>query len=55
MGIRKTKAGFQASIYEFTTKAYLAILLNSISLNELLLKVDEATAQTVLATFLESL
>jgi hypothetical protein len=55
MGIRKTKAGFQASIYELTTKAYLAILLNSISLNELLLKVDEATAQTVLAAFLESL
>jgi DNA-binding MarR family transcriptional regulator len=55
IGIKKTKAGCEASIYELTTKAYLAILLNSINLDELLMKVDEAMAQTVLATILDSL
>jgi len=47
-GIKKTKAGFQASIYELMTKAYLAILLNSINLDGLLMSVDEATTLTIL-------
>lgn len=55
IGIKKTKAGFQASIYELTTKAYLALLLNSINLDELLIKVDKGTAQTILATVLSTL
>jgi len=55
VGIKKTKAGFQASIYELTTKAYLAILLNSINLDEFLLRVDDSAAQTILAAILEAL
>jgi len=49
IGIKKTKAGFQASTYDLTTKAYLAILLNSINLDKLVTQVDEATASTILA------
>jgi Fe2+ or Zn2+ uptake regulation protein len=53
-GIKKTKAGFHASIYELTTSACLAILLNSINLDELLMQVDDAKAQTILAAILDS-
>ena len=49
-GVKRTTAGFKASIYELTTKAYLAILLNSINLEDLLKRVDEATASAILAT-----
>lgn len=47
---KKTKAGFKASIYKLTTRAYLAILLNAINLNDLLTQVDDATASAILAT-----
>ena len=47
-GVKKTKAGFEASIYELTARAYLALLLNSINLDELVKRVDEATALTTL-------
>jgi hypothetical protein len=50
IGTKKTKAGFQASTYDLTTKAYLAILLNSINLDELVKGVYEATALTTLGT-----
>jgi predicted transcriptional regulator len=49
IGVKKTKAGFEASIYELTARAYLAILLNSVNLEELVMLVDEATASTILA------
>jgi len=49
MGVKKTKAGFEAIIYELTAKAYLAILLNSINLDELVMRADEATASAILA------
>jgi DNA-binding PadR family transcriptional regulator len=48
-GVKKTKAGFEASIYELTARAYLAILLNSINLNKLVMRVDEATSSAILA------
>ena len=48
IGVKKTKAGFKASIYELTARAYLAILLNSINLDELVVRVDEATALWIL-------
>jgi len=47
-GVKKTKAGFKASIYELTARAYLAILLNSINLDELVTRVDEATVSAIL-------
>ena len=48
-GVKKTKAGFEAHIYELTARAYLAILLNFINLDELVMRADEATASTILA------
>ena len=50
ISVKKTKAGFEASIYELTARACLAILLNSINLNELVMYVDEATTLTILGT-----
>jgi len=50
IGVKKTKAGFKASIYELTARAYLVILLNSINLNELVMRADEVTASAILAT-----
>ena len=52
IGVKKTKAGFEASVYELTAKAYLAILLNYINLNELVTRVDESAASTILAAIL---
>ena len=51
-GKKKTKAGFKASIYELTARAYLAILLNSINLDKLVMRVDEATASAILASII---
>ena len=48
-GVKKTLAGFEASIYDLTTKAYLAVLLDSIKLDDMLTQIDEATAQAILA------
>jgi predicted transcriptional regulator len=53
-GMVRTKAGFQAFIYELTTKAYLAMMLNRINLDNLLLRVDDAAVQAILATILGS-
>jgi DNA-binding PadR family transcriptional regulator len=50
IGVKRTKAGFKASIYELNSRAYLAILLDSIKLEDLLTRVDEATASAILAT-----
>ena len=49
IGVKKTKAGFKASIYELTARAYLAIMLNSTNLDKLVMRVDEATALAILA------
>jgi len=49
IGIKKTKAGFEASTYELAAEAYLAILLNSVSLEELLTRLDETAANEILA------
>jgi hypothetical protein len=54
IGAKKTKAGFEASTYELTARAYLAILLNSINLNELVTQVDEATASALLGNFMRA-
>jgi len=49
IGVKKTKAGFQASLYELTTKTYLAILLNSTDLEDILIHIDENRASAILA------
>jgi hypothetical protein len=54
-GIRKTKAGFEAMIYEATFRAYLAILLNSLKLEVLVTQADEGTTSTILAAVIHNL
>ena len=49
IGAKKTKSGFKASIYELTARAYLAILLDSIDLEQLVMGVHEVNALTILA------
>jgi DNA-binding PadR family transcriptional regulator len=48
IGVKKTKTGSQAIIYDLTAKAYLAILLNSIKLDKLVMQVDEVAAFAIL-------
>lgn len=55
IGAKETKAGFQASLYELTAKAYLATHLNLISLDELLVQLDNASAMTLLAEILNTM
>ena len=52
IGIKRTKAGFQASVYKLATKAYLALLLNSVNLDELLKQIDESTAEALLSNIM---
>jgi hypothetical protein len=49
MGNRKTKAGFEAQTYELKVKSYLALLLDSVSLEELLDRLDEDSGSAILA------
>jgi len=52
IGVKKTKAGFEAAIYELTARAYLAILLNAINLDKLVMRADEATASAILVAII---
>jgi len=54
IGVKKTKAGFEATIYELTAKAYLPILLNVINMDELVTQVDEATASALLGDIMRA-
>ena len=47
IGTRRTKAGFEASLYRLTPRAYLAIALDQIDLDSFL-EADEATVLTAL-------
>jgi hypothetical protein len=49
-GTIKTKSGFLGAVYELTTRAILAMLLNSLDLEDLLLQIDEPTTSEILAT-----
>jgi hypothetical protein len=48
-GMKKTKAGFEATLYEVAAKACLALLLDSISLDEMLCQMDEGSALGILS------
>jgi predicted transcriptional regulator len=52
-GIKKTKAGFQASTYDPTIKVYLALMLDFIDLEELL-QIEDSRAHTLLAIILDA-
>jgi len=47
----KTKTGVAAKLYQLTTRAYLAILLNRIHLESFIEKASEAPIISALATF----
>jgi len=48
--IQNTKAGFEAVVYDLTAKSYLAMLLNSISLEDFLQRINDKSASEILAT-----
>jgi DNA-binding Lrp family transcriptional regulator len=52
IGAKKTRAGFEATIYDLTARAYLATLLNNINLNELIKQADENTATQIVSDIL---
>ena len=54
IGVKKTKTGSQAIIYDLTAKAYLAILLNSIKLDKLIMQVNEIAALIILGDIIRA-
>lgn len=48
--LKSTRAGFEAIEYELTARTYLALILDSINLNDLLNRIDEDVALEILAT-----
>jgi DNA-binding Lrp family transcriptional regulator len=55
IGFKKTMAGFQAVIFELTTRAYLAVVLDRLDPEWLLENLHEVNAQTVLAAIIDCL
>jgi hypothetical protein len=51
-GQRKTLAGFQATMYQLKPKAYLALLLNQINLDDFTQTADEETIIATLAALI---
>jgi len=51
-GERKTKTGFAAKLYQLTARAYLAMLLNSIDLEDFIEKASEAMILSALSAFI---
>jgi hypothetical protein len=49
VNILNTKAGFKASVYEMKAKAYLALVLDKVNLEELLDQTDEEVATVIVA------
>jgi len=47
--VKSAKAGFEATEYELTARAYLALMLYSIKLEDLLNRIDEDVALQILA------
>jgi len=47
--IKSTKAGFEATEYELTTRTYLALMLDSINFEDILNRMDEDLASEILA------
>jgi len=48
VGVRKTLAGFQATIYDLTVRAYLALSANQISIDKFIQDADQSAIVTVL-------
>jgi DNA-binding MarR family transcriptional regulator len=52
VGTRKTQAGFQAALYQLTARAYLAILLNELNLDDFIEKASEENVLTMLVVLI---
>ena len=50
IGTKETKAGFTVPLYQLRSKAYLAIVLNQISLEDFIKQADEVEILTALGT-----
>jgi len=51
IGQRRTRTGFVAVLYQLTTRAYLAIVLDQINLDDFIEKAPESTVLSVLGAF----
>jgi len=51
IGVRKTLAGFEASLYELTVRAYAAFVLNQINMNRFIEEAEENEILELLAAF----
>jgi hypothetical protein len=52
--VKSTKAGFEATEYELTARACLALMLDSIKLGDLVSRMDEDSALEILAAIVAS-
>jgi DNA-binding PadR family transcriptional regulator len=50
---KNTKAGFLSAVYELTPRAYLSLMLNTISLEEILARSSETLAYQLTAAIIE--
>ena len=50
-GTRETQAGFKATLYQLNARAYLALLLNQINLDNFIQEADETDILNVVAAF----
>ena len=51
-GKKKTKAGFEAFLYQLTYRAYLAMILNKLNVDDFIEKADEESLISALASFI---
>lgn len=49
IGVHSTKAGFEATLYELTVKTYISLALDSISLEDMLNRMDEESGHQFLS------
>jgi hypothetical protein len=55
VGIRKTRAGFTAALYQIATRGYLAIMLDYLDEDDFVRKADEETIATTLAALISTM
>ena len=50
IGVKETKAGFKANLYEATARAYFVIIVSSLDLDDLIGELDEIAMLTIVST-----
>ena len=53
VGVKRTRAGFKASLYESMARAHLVVILDSHSISEIVKQMDETAAFSILASIIE--